>query len=102
MDSVFPPLPLSRAGYTSSQRGQHSSGAGGAGSSSSSHRDEAYDVAVQRARERAKTGARTRAGSQRAARQKIDVPSHSATLMKLGYPLAMLSIWAFNYFVFMQ
>jgi hypothetical protein len=77
-------------GYTSSQKQQHAP------------RDDPYDIAVQRATERAKSGARMRAGTQRATRSKIDVPTQSATLMKLGYPLAMLSIWVFNYFVFMQ
>ncbi len=79
------------AGYTSSQKARE-------GDESGSE----YHVAVQRATERARSNTRMRAGSQRAARSKIEVPSRTATLMKLGYPLAMLGIWAFNYLVFMQ
>ena len=39
---------------------------------------------------------------QRANRARVDVPTHSATLWKLAYPLAIIGLWAFNYVVFVQ
>ena len=57
---------------------------------------------MQRAAERARAGTRARADSNRANRARIDVPSHSTTMMKLAYPLAILGLWAFIYVVWVR
>ena len=43
-----------------------------------------------------------RAGTQRAGRARIDVPSQSTSAAKLAYPLAIAAMWAFIYVVFMR
>lgn len=79
--------------------------AGGAmwdAASFSQHADTTFRKSMFDANSRFRKGAASRGALNRARRERIDVPTQRETWKKLMFPAAMVGIWVFNYFAFMN